>query len=278
MNQEQKVRMGGSIMSELLVVEQEGAVRHIRLNRPAKKNALSDELAWGIVTAVEEAARDDSVWVVAITGTADAFCAGLDLSPDNERHSPYSAQDTLLDDVSWVGKFPLTLREVCDKPVVAGINGVAVGAGLSLAMAADIRIVARSARMMAGYTRIGGSPDGGLSWTLPQAIGYEQAMRFMLENRTVQGEEAVRLGLAGEVVDDDALDGRLRAYTQEIAKWSPITTRSAKRVIGQGSRTPDLEPHVRFELATIRRAFQSEDAQEARRAFFEKRAPKFEGR
>lgn len=265
-------------MSEVIVSEQRGAVRLIRLNRPEKKNALSDELAWGIVTAVEEAARDDSVWVVALTGTDDAFCAGLDLSPENVRQSPHSEQNAFLDDVSWVGKFALTVREVCDKPVVAGINGVAVGAGFSLAMAADIRIVARSARMMAGYTRIGGSPDGGLSWTLPQAIGYEQAMRFMLENRTVLGEEAVRLGLAGEVVDDEALRERLWAYCQDIAKWSPITTRSAKRVIGRGATMPELEPHVRYELATIRRAFQSQDAQEARKAFFEKREPKFQGR
>ena len=264
-------------MSDVLVTEQNGRVRTLRLNRPEKKNALSDELAWAIVTAVEDAAHDDNTWVIAITGTDDAFCAGLDLSPERSHASPLTPQDALLDDISWVGRFPLVLREVCDKPIVAGINGVAVGAGLSLAMAADIRIVAHSARLMAGYTRIGGSPDGGLSWTLPQAIGYEQAMRFMLENRTVEGAEAVSLGMAGEVVEDSDLAGRLADYCQSIAKWSPVTTRLTKRVIGKSSGLPDLEAHVRFELASIRRAFQSKDGEEARKAFFEKRAPVFEG-
>src|SRR2546423_12479044 len=114
-----------------------------------------------------------------------------------------------MDDTSWAGRFPLVLRQLCDKPVVAGINGVAAGAGLSLAMAADIRIGAQSLRLIAGYPRIGASPDGGLSWTLPQAIGYEQAMRFLLENRTVDADEALRLGMVGEVVADEGFASRL---------------------------------------------------------------------
>lgn len=264
-------------MTKVLVSEQEGHVRTLRLNRPQKKNALSNELAWSVVEGVEAAARDDSVWVIAITGTDDAFCAGLDLSGGDD-YTPLTALDQQLDDLGWVGRFALVLRELCDKPIVAGVNGVAVGAGLSLAMAADMRIVARGARLMAGYTRIGGSPDGGLSWTLSQAIGYEQAMRFMLENRTVLGDEAVALGMAGEVVDDDQLATRLQAYCQQIASWSPVTLRLSKRTIGRAAGLADLEAQLRFELANIRRAFSSEDAQEARKAFFEKRAPVFHGR
>ena len=201
-------------MSTVLNVTQTGHVRTIRLNRPEVKNALSPELAWGVVTAIEDASRDDDVWVVALTGTADAFCAGLDLrSVGQDTKHPSGKQTEYLDDINWVGRFLLACRQTCDKPVVAGINGVAVGAGLSLAMAADIRIIARSARLMAGYPRIGGSPDGGLTISLPQAIGYEQAMRFMLENRTVLGEEAVALGMAGEVVDDDKLSARVSPST-----------------------------------------------------------------
>ncbi len=197
-------------MSEVLIVENSGHVRTLRLNRPEKKNALSDELAWGIITAVEEAAKDDDVWVIGITGTADSFCSGLDLTPSaaGGSHAPMSAQDAYLDDLGWVSRIPLVLREQCDKPIVAGLNGVAVGGGLSLAMAADVRIAAESARLIAGYPRIGGSPDGGLSWTLPQAIGYEQAMRFLLENRTVGAEEALSLGMVGEIVPDEGFDAR----------------------------------------------------------------------
>lgn len=264
-------------MSPVLNVTQTGHVRTIRLNRPEVKNALSPELAWGVVSAFEDAASDDDVWVIAITGTGDAFCAGLDLRT-TEREHPAPPQTAYLDDIDWVGRFLLGCRQLCDKPVVAGINGVAVGAGLALAMAADIRIIARSARLMAGYPRIGGSPDGGLTFTLSQAIGYEQAMRFMLENRTVLGEEAKALGMAGEVADDERLDARLAEYCAMLCERSPITLRLTKRGMERATRSIDIEAQLRFELANIRRAFASEDGREARTAFLEKRPPVFKGR
>jgi enoyl-CoA hydratase/carnithine racemase len=265
-------------MSSVIDVTQDKHVRTIRLNRPQVMNALSPELAWGIVAALEDAAKDDDVWVIAITGTGDAFCAGLDLKTAGADAHPGSPQTAYLDDLHWVGQFLLVSRQTCDKPIVAGINGVAVGAGLSLAMAADIRIIARSARLMAGYPRIGGSPDGGLTFSLPQAIGYEQAMRFMLENRTVRGEEAVALGMAGEVVDDDRLGARLTEYCAMLCERSPYTLRLTKRGMERGTRNIDLEAQLRLELANIRRAFASEDGREARQAFLEKRPPVFKGR
>lgn len=264
-------------MTDIVKIEDVGHVRTITLNRPDKKNALSDELAWGVVAAVEEAARVDDVWVIAITGSGDSFCAGLDLS-GAPRTSPLSPQSAQLDDIHWVGQFLLAIRKRCDKPVIGGINGVAVGAGLGLAMATDVRLVSRGARMMAGYTRIGGSPDAGLTITLPQAMGYERAMRFMMENRTVLGDEAVALGMAGEVVDDAHFNARLAAYCQELCAWSPITLRLLKRGMVKSLETTDLETQLRYELGNIRIAFSSEDAKEARKAFFEKRKPVFIGR
>jgi 2-(1,2-epoxy-1,2-dihydrophenyl)acetyl-CoA isomerase len=144
-------------------------------------------------------------------------------------------------------------------------------------MACDVRLVARSARLMAGYTRIGGSPDGGLTITLPQAMGYERAMRFMMENRTVMGEEAVAIGMAGEVVADDSFTQRLEAYCQDLCRWSPITLRLLKRGMVKSMESTDMEQQLRYELANIRRAFASEDAKEARQAFLEKRQPVFRG-
>jgi 2-(1,2-epoxy-1,2-dihydrophenyl)acetyl-CoA isomerase len=264
-------------MTELVKVADAGHVRTITLNRPEKKNALSNELAWGVVGAVEDAARDDNVWVVALTGSGDSFCAGPDLS-GGERFHPMSAQSAQLDDISWVGSFLLAIRKRCDKPVVGGINGVAVGAGLGLAMATDVRIVARSARLMAGYTRIGGSPDAGLTITLPQAMGYERAMRFMMENRTASGDEAVAWGMAGEVVDDAQLAERLAAYCAQLCEWSPITLRLLKRGMVKSLESTDMEQQLRYEVGNIRMAFASEDAKEARKAFFEKRKPVFQGR
>jgi 2-(1,2-epoxy-1,2-dihydrophenyl)acetyl-CoA isomerase len=264
-------------MTGLVNISDKGHVRIIALNRPQLKNALSDELAWSVVNAIDEAAKDDNVWVVAVTGTGDAFCAGLDLTM-KERSSPLSPQNAQLDDLNWVGHFLLSIRKRCDKPVVGGVNGVAVGAGLGLAMACDVRLVAKSARMMAGYTRIGGSPDGGLTITLPQAMGYERAMRFMMENRTVMGEEAVAIGMAGEVVDDARFTERLAEYCEELCRWSPITLRLLKRGMVKSMESNDMEQQLRYELSNIRRAFASEDAKEARQAFAEKRQPVFKGK
>ena len=264
-------------MTNLVEVSDAGHVRTIRLNRPEKKNALSQQLAWGIVAAVDEAARDDNVWVVALTGSGDAFCAGLDLSGAEPFH-PAPAMTAQLDDISWVGQFVLALRKRCDKPVVGGINGVAVGAGLGLAMATDVRLVASSARLMAGYTRIGGSPDAGLTITLPQVMGYERAMRFMMENRTVVGAEALDWGMAGEAVDDANFHARLAEYCAQLCEWSPITLRLLKRGIVKSYESIDMEQQLRYEVSNIGRAFRSEDGQEARRAFLEKRKPVFQGR
>ena len=264
-------------MSDVVNISDAGHVRTIVLNRPEKKNALSNHLAWGVVAAIDAAAKDDDVWVIAVTGSGDAFCAGLDLS-GAEPYSPHSRQSAQLDDLGWVGNFLLAIRKRCDKPVIGAINGVAVGAGLGLAMATDIRIVAKSARLMAGYTRIGGSPDAGLTITLPQAMGYERAIRFMMENRTATGEEAVALGMAGEVVDDDKFSARVAAYCAQLCEWSPITLRLLKRGMVKSLETSDLETQLRYELSNIRMAFGSEDAKEARKAFFEKRKPVFSGR
>lgn len=264
-------------MSDLVKIADVGHVRTITLNRPEKKNALSTALAWAIVGAVDDAAKDDNVWVVAITGSGDAFCAGLDLS-GSEPYSPHTPMNAQLDDIGWVGNFLLAVRKRCDKPVVGGINGVAVGAGLGLAMATDVRLIASSARLMAGYTRIGGSPDAGLTITLPQIMGYERAIRFMMENRTVTGREALEWGMAGEAVDDAEFADRLAAYCAQLCEWSPITLRLLKRGMAKSMESNDMEAQLRLEVANIRIAFGSEDGREARKAFLEKRKPVFVGR
>jgi 2-(1,2-epoxy-1,2-dihydrophenyl)acetyl-CoA isomerase len=109
-------------------------------------------------------------------------------------------------------------------------------------------------------------------------MGYERAMRFMMENQTVLGDEAVALGMAGEVVDDAKFADRLAEYCEELCRWSPITLRLLKRGLVKSLESTDMEQQLRYELANIRRAFASEDASEARQAFLEKRQPVFKGR
>jgi 2-(1,2-epoxy-1,2-dihydrophenyl)acetyl-CoA isomerase len=267
----------------VLLIEQQEHVRLLRLNRPDKKNALSEELGWAIVEAIEAAATDDSVRVVGLTGAGDAFCSGLDLSPtpnagDSEPTAPLSPQDALLDDYGWVGRFPLSMRSHCDKPVVAGVNGVAVGAGLSLAMSADIRVASSRARFLAGYSRAGTSPDGGLSWTLPQAIGYERALRFLLEGDMHSADEALALGIVGEIVEAENFEARFVDYCHQLATVAPIAARQTKRMVGRAVEPVRLEGFVRDELNNARRGLRSEDGREAMQAIIEKRKPEFRGR
>jgi enoyl-CoA hydratase/carnithine racemase len=257
-----------------------GHVRVLRLDRPAKKNALTSSLGWGIVRAIDEAAHDDEVRVVALTGNGDAFCSGLDLGPGDGQapDTGLSEQAQVLDDKGWVGRFLVALRFQCDKPVVVGLNGVAVGAGLSLALAADIRLAADTARLHPGYLRAGTSPDGGLTWSLPTLVGHERAMRFLLESRFVGAEEALQLGLVSEVVPADGLEGRLLELRQAIAAQAPLAVRRTKRLVARTPLVTDPEARAVEEIRNALAGLASEDGQEAVRAIMEKRAPQFRGR
>ena len=261
----------------VLLEDTRDGVRLLRLNRPKRKNALSDELGWGLVEAFARAAHEDAVRVVAITGQGDAFCSGVDLG-SNEPCEPLPASDRAVDDLSWVGRFPLAIRTGCDKPVVAGVNGVAVGAGLALAMCADMRIASSAAHFHPGYARAGTSPDGGLSWTLPQAIGHERAMRFLLGQEMIDADEALSLGMVGEVVDPAHLEERLLSYSRQLSEAAPIGVRQTKRLVTRAGLPNDLEALLREEIRYVLRGLSSEDGREAVQAILERRKPRFQGR
>jgi len=263
-----------------LTTETVGHVRILRLNRPDRKNALTSGLGWSIVRAIADAQVDDDVRVVALTGNGDAFCSGLDLGGggDEAPDTGLSDQQQVLDDKGWVGRFLLALRFDTDKPVIAGVNGVAVGAGLSLAMAADIRIASDTARLHPGYLRAGTSPDGGLTWSLPTLVGHQTAMRFLLESRFVAADEALRLGLVAEVVPADELDARLLEYCEAIAAQAPLAVRRTKRLVARTPLVTDVDARVVAEIRSALAGLDSEDGQEAVRAIMEKRAPEFRGR
>ncbi|MEN3273192.1 MAG: 2-(1,2-epoxy,2-dihydrophenyl)acetyl-CoA isomerase [Actinomycetota bacterium] len=263
-----------------LSVETIGHVRVLRLDRPERKNALTASLGWSIVRAVAAADSDDDVRVVALTGRGDAFCSGLDLGGGDgvDPDTGLSDQTRALDEKGWIGRFLLALRFDTDKPVIVGLNGVAVGAGLSLAMAADIRIAADTARLHPGYLRAGTSPDGGLTWSLPMLLGHEASMRFLLESRFVAADEALARGLVSEVVPAEDLEARLLSFCEVIAAQPPLAVRRTKRLVARTPLVTDVGARMVEEIRNAVAGLDSEDGQEAVRAIMEKRSPTFHGR
>lgn len=263
-----------SSQEPVLLEQTTDGVRILTLNRPAKKNALSGDLIQAIVAGFEAAAADDDVRVVGITGAGDAFCAGADLKerrPASDAPKRPSAEDQVVRLVSGI-------RVACEKPVIAGVNGIAIGAGLALAMCADMRIASVKARFHPGYARAGSSPDCGLSWTLPQAIGHERAMRFLLDPQMMDADSALALGLIGDVAPAERFEEDFIAYCYKIAEVSPMASRQTKRLVTRAGLLAGLEDHLRDELALARSALASEDGREAVRAILEKRKPRFKGR
>ena len=259
----------------ILLEETRNGVRILRMNRPEVKNALSNDLTRALVRSLEEVSSDAEDRVVALTGVGGAFCSGADLSP---RKPGDPKPDSIEQTADIVVQLVTSMRVTCEKPVIAGVNGVAVGAGLALAMCADIRMASSAARFHPGYARIGTSPDCGLTWTLPTAIGREPAMRFFLEPKMHDAEAALALGIVGEVVDADGFDQAFIAYCEKIAEIAPLAATQTKRLVSRIGLPDDLEAHLRDELTFAARGLKSEDGREARRALREKRKPVFGGR
>jgi 2-(1,2-epoxy-1,2-dihydrophenyl)acetyl-CoA isomerase len=249
-------------------------VRTITLDRADKLNAVNGALAASLVSALDDAARDDTVRVVVLTGAGRAFCAGLDLSAPPEL--PTATRADRLDPYAWVGRW---VRSVvaCEKPVIAAVNGPAAGAGFGLALACDIRLVAASARLTAGYVRRGLSPDAGVSWFLPRHVGLARAADILLSGRDVDAAEAERIGLAALVVPDAELTTAAAAYASRLAMGPPIAHALTKRLLAETFDRP-LDAALRDELTHIKHCFTTADVAEAMTAFREKRLPSFQGR
>ena len=259
-------------MKHVQIATTQAGVRTITLDRPDKLNAVNPTLADELPRAIDEAARDDGVRVIVITGAGRGFCSGLDLSEPPTL--PDATLPERLDPLAWVGKWVLTIAR-CEKPVIAAVNGVAAGAGFGLALACDIRIVASGARMTAGYVRRGLSPDAGVSYSLPRLIGRARAADILLTGRDVDAAEAERIGLAASVVNDAGFAEAAAAYAERIAAGPPIAYALTKRLlVGDPG---ELERHLERELTYIKTCFSSKDVGEALAAFVAKRPPVFRG-
>lgn len=253
----------------VLVVD-DGPVRVLTLNEPARRNPLTVPMRRDLRAALEAAHADPGCRVIVLTGAAPAFCAGGDVSsmPTGDRADARDRLHLIADVVSLLVEGPL--------PVIAAVEGAAVGAGTSLVAACDLVVAGRSARFGAIFGRIGLAADTGLFWTLPRRVGPGPARRLLIRGHLVDAGEAHALGLVDELVDDGAALATARERATELARAAPLPLATTKRMLAHPPAT--LAETLHAEEQTQVGLFETEDFAEGRAAFAEKRPPVFRGR
>jgi enoyl-CoA hydratase/carnithine racemase len=247
-------------------------VATITLNRPDRKNAFTVAMFDTLGDLLRDAAADREVRCVVITGSGDAFSAGLDLTEA-------AGQMDRLDELAFTfdpQRSPAVILQQLEVPVIAAINGAAAGYAVGMAINADIRVMARTARFVPA-TKRNLLPESGDTWLLPRLVGWEQAARFYFLGEDMTGEQAFAAGVVSELVDDsDAAKARAAVLASQIVAMPPLAIRAAKRLMRAG-RTDDYTEHVQRALLQLLPMFRTKDFTEAVTAFFEKREPRFTG-
>ena len=243
----------------------------ITLDRPKALNSLTVPLKLGLRAAFERAGGDPKVRVVILTGAGRAFCAGQDL---RERLEPGAAPL----DVELRDRYnPLILAMwTLDKPIIGAINGVAAGAGASLAFACDIRLASEAASFVLAFGRVGLIPDSGATWFLPRLVGLAKATELALTNEPLSAADAARLGLVARVVAPATLADETRALAARLAAGAPRALALTKRALRQ-SLESGLEVTLETEARLQGEAGATRDHAEGINAFIDKRAPRFRG-
>ncbi|NYT62476.1 enoyl-CoA hydratase/isomerase family protein [Alcaligenaceae bacterium] len=259
-----------------LLFEVVNRVAYIRLNRPEYKNAFTLEMIDQWAQHLIDAANNPDIGVVVLTGQGDSFCSGVDLSimkTLQERNSALEWKSVLWDRVH---KIAFALQQL-DKPVIAAVNGVAVGAGMDMALMCDMRFMAASARMSEGYIRVGAVPGDGGCYFLPRLVGRAKALELMLSGDFIDAQESLRIGLVNRVYDDAELQAQTRKFAEELVGKSPIALRMIKRAIDQ-SLTSDLRTSLDLISSHMGVVLTTEDSAEALAAFQGRRTPQFTGK
>jgi 2-(1,2-epoxy-1,2-dihydrophenyl)acetyl-CoA isomerase len=208
--------LDGNMYQHLTINDTAAGVQTITLNRPERLNAVNLQLAEELPQALDAASRNDQIRVVVLTGAGRGFCAGLDLDAANVAtmtEQQNRSRHQRLDDLHWVGRWVLSAVN-CDKPVIAAINGPAVGAGCGLALAADIRLMSDAALISTGYVKIGLSPDAGVSYFLPRLIGLARATELLLSSREITPPEAEQIGIVSRVFPADDFETGVSDYAK----------------------------------------------------------------
>jgi enoyl-CoA hydratase len=264
--------------NHLLIEDPKPGLRVVRLNRPEVMNALVIEMVEEINATFAAIARDPSCRVVIITGSGRGFCSGQDMNVANQRNT--TTPSTLPERLSRQERFSGMAAGIraCPQPVIAAVNGPAAGAGMAIALAADIRLCSPNAKFLVAAVKIGLSAgESGLSYHLPRLIGMSRAAEILLTGRPVDAAEAERIGLVNRVVESADLLPAATAIADQIIANSPFSVAHTKRMMWENVDADSLGKALDLENRTQILAGSTNDYKEATRAFVEKRPPNYTG-
>tara|TARA_B110000240_G_scaffold142388_1_gene157515 strand:+ start:269 stop:1066 length:798 start_codon:yes stop_codon:yes gene_type:complete len=262
-------------MSESIIYEQDHRVVTITLNRPDTRNALSGDLIDGLIDALEKANRDKNVGCVILTGAGKSFSSGGNLQEIKNMTTKDNMSQSQLEDWYRFGiqKIPLTMNAI-DVPIVAAVNGHAIGAGNDLCTMCDIRIAGEDAKFSESFLRIGIIPGDGGSWFLPKIIGLSRAAEMILTCDVLDAEKALNWGLVSQIVKNEELIIQAKKIANKIASQPPEATRRAKRLLRM-SQNVSLDNALEMAASQQSILQMMDDHREALDALIEKRKPKY---
>ena len=267
-------------MSDILFEQTPDGVVTLTLNRPDALNAFSFPMYEELISVLEKLRHDASARVVILTGAGRAFCAGHDLRSggaapwvDPALGKPYASKHS----ITRIAQIPLLMRSI-PQPVIAAVNGAAAGLGFAFALAADMCLVARSAKFVIAIHNAGTGHELGMSWMLPRAVGTQRAAEILLTSRPVLADEAERIGLALRAVDDDKLMAEAHALAASICANVPLGIWLTKQSLWLNEGVASIEAACEIEARAVFMAQATEDAVEKRKSFMEKRKPRFDNR
>lgn len=260
--------------SSLVLEERSGSVLTLRLNRPEKLNPFNPEMCGDLVHALLRAGDDKTVRAVVVTGMGRGFCAGGDLNYIRDARTRKSVHD--MQALLKLGQEMCLAIATMPKVVIAAVNGVAAGGGMSLALACDLRIASEQASFKQAFGQIGLYPDFGATFFLPRLVGLARASEMFYTAEQISAEEACRFGIVYRVFPHEQFEAETQKLAQEMASGPPLAYRDVKRtMIGEARR--ELESALDEENRLQVHCFLTDDCAEGLAAFFEKRPPKFRG-
>jgi enoyl-CoA hydratase/carnithine racemase len=258
----------------LLEAKHEG-IATLVMNRPDRLNALNNELAIAVNDALGRLAEDQSINVVVITGAGRAFCAGGDLGALGKGRQTGATHE--LEPLLRAGMQMVLKMRTMPQPVIAAVNGAAAGAGMNIALAADIRIAAEEATFGQNFAKVGLFPDYGGTFFLPQLAGPSKAAELFYTGDMIDAKTALALGLVNQVAPGAQFEAAVKTLARKIARGPSLPIRAAKRALF-ASQEKQLSQALDNEVREQIRCYLSDDCDEGIRAFFEKRPPKFQGK